>query len=316
MRESTVCEPVSEQKPFERLRASFPAPAVAALMPPKSSKRKAAPGNDSAEAAAQDTQKGLNKSVVEEFVLTTMLRNDRLGEDFLNDDEKQQWRQWLASEPSSAAEVAAEDWPLPVEMPRKCLPRPAGGGGEASTSAGQQEIVAYSNASGRQFSTSARARQYQQTRRLAALDVKVGSTVALKRSEESIQQPGYGTPFYLGDVVELREAPDGGVQSLRVHYRMPVGAGQLFCNDLKKPWRLACHALHVHDGKCKHSVACRQAASKAGSSDTRFTYTAEPEEVLETGIAFNLSNTLKVESKRRLAQSATDKGGWDEMLGL
>ena len=33
-------------------------------------------------------------------MLMTMVRNDRLGEDFFNDDEKQQWMQWLASEPS------------------------------------------------------------------------------------------------------------------------------------------------------------------------------------------------------------------------
>ena len=267
-------------------------------------KRKEATHEEHSERQDTDRERGLDKAAVKEFVLSTLVRDDRLGSEFLTDVEKQQWEQWLASEPDSAAQVSRADWPLPIQMPRKCVPRQAGGSrGETSVSA-QQEIIAYSNSDGRQFSRAARSRQYEQSRRLSASDMPVGSTVAIKRGEQVIRQPGYGTPFYLGDVLEVQAGPDGYVESFQLHYRMPVGAGQLFCDVLSHSWRLACHAHHVHDGQCKRRVACREAAAKAGSNDTRITHSGVWQEVLETQMAFNKSGTLKVESKRRIAQSA------------
>ena len=83
-----------------------------------SGKRKATAGGEEG-TERQETQRGLGKAVVREFVLSTLVRDDRLGSDFFSDGEKQQWDQWLASEPDSAAQVSSADWPLPIQMPHK-----------------------------------------------------------------------------------------------------------------------------------------------------------------------------------------------------
>ena len=240
-----------------------------------------------------------------------------MGSSFLSDDEKRQWDQWLADEPERPEQVAAADWPLPIQMPRKCVARSCGAG-TSSSSAGQQEIIAYKNAGGRAFSVKDRARQFSQTRRLAPSEMPVGSTVAIGH-KDAIDVPGYGTPFYLGDVEEITTAADGSVESVRVHYRMPEGAARLFCDDATKPWRLACHSLHRWDKSCERAAVCRRAAAQASSlTGSRFTYVAHVDEVFETHIAFNASNTLKAESKKRLAEGApdADADAWKRALGL
>ena len=59
-------------------------------------------------------------------------------------------------------------------------------------------------------------------------------------------------------------------------------AGGLFCEDMTKPWKLACHALHVYNKNCERFVDCRAAACKVGARSSRFTYTCEAAEILET----------------------------------
>ena len=39
--------------------------------------------------------------------LTTIQRGDRLGPDFFTVDQKQEWDDWLAAQPASAAEAVA-----------------------------------------------------------------------------------------------------------------------------------------------------------------------------------------------------------------
>ena len=130
-------------------------------MPPASKKQKRAeppPRGSAAGAAAggrqepgmapppQSAARGLQTGVVKEF-LQSIQRRDRLGPDFFNDAEKQQWDEWLESVPADAAHSTDAQRLLPVQMPPKCLPRnTAGRSTDAATSMSQQEIIAYSNA--------------------------------------------------------------------------------------------------------------------------------------------------------------------------
>ena len=58
----------------------------------------------------------MNKAAVR-GLLVDLQREDRLGPDFLNDDQKQEWNDWLEQEPDSHLEVATAEWPLPIRMP-------------------------------------------------------------------------------------------------------------------------------------------------------------------------------------------------------
>ena len=60
--------------------------------------------------------------MVKEF-LQSIQRRDRLGPDFFNDAEKQQWDEWLDSVPADAAHSTDAQKLLPVQMPPKCLPQ-------------------------------------------------------------------------------------------------------------------------------------------------------------------------------------------------
>ena len=74
-----------------------------------SGKRKA---GDQSSTTTDSAPKGLQKAVVREF-LDRLLQPDRMGPAWLNNDEKQEWTDYLNGEPDEADEVAAEDWPLP-----------------------------------------------------------------------------------------------------------------------------------------------------------------------------------------------------------
>ena len=290
-----------------------------ALMPPAKKARKApdtsaAPERE-AQGGEQDSRpRGLQKEAIR-GMLAEMWREDRLGTEFFNDEQKQQWQIWLDNEPDSADQVAAEDDPFPIRMPRKCIPRPRSEGGEASSSV-QHEIISYSNVNGRQFSTDARRRQYQQGKPLPASSVPPGSALAVAKGD-SIRTPGFDTPFYIGDVLHVESTADGYIKTVTIHYRMPEAAGQLFCNDCTKPWRLACCAQHVWDKMCERKKPCKEAAAAAGSlTGCRWTGVHEAGEIIETQLTFNSSHTLKAECKRRLAESAPVTGGWNNVLGV
>ena len=123
-------------------------------MPPASKKQKRAepppPGSAAGAAAGgrqepgmapppQSAARGLQTGVVKEF-LQSIQRRDRLGPDFFNDAEKQQWDEWLDSVPADAAHSTDAQKLLPVQMPPKCLPRnTAGRSSDAATSMSQQQ---------------------------------------------------------------------------------------------------------------------------------------------------------------------------------
>lgn len=299
-------------------------------MPP-AGKRKARPqssedggangGADGADAGGTQEEgvaRGLKPSVVKEFI-GMLQRRDRLGPDYFSDVEKQQWNEWLDAVPGSAAESLDSKSLLPLQMPRKCLPRPAAGSSsdEPASSIGQQEIISYANAGGRQFGAQARRRQYLSRKPLQVSDVPQGSTVAIHCDPQLATAPGYRTPFWLGDVVEaVGDAAGGNLDKVIIHFRMPQAAGGLFCDDATKPWNLACHAQHTYSKSCERGKACMAAAREAGATTAKFTYTCEPAEILETKLELNASNTLKVATKRKLAESAPQEGAWDKQLGI
>ena len=274
-------------------------------------------GNAREEASAQRTR-GLDPAAVKEF-LAMLRRPDRLGPDYFTDAEMLQWSEWLDAVPASAAVAPGASSLIPVGMPQKCLPRPAGGSsGGPSTSITQQEIITYTNAGGRRFGAAERRRQYSRSQGLHLSDVPVGSTVAVHCDPEALTQPGYRTPFWIGDVINTTgESDSGKLEKLTLHFRMPQAAGGLFCDDVTKPWNLACQAQHTYSLACERGVKCKAAARKAGSHTSKMTYVCEAAEILETKLELNdKGKTLKAESKTRLAQSAPKKGAWDALLGL
>ena len=93
-----------------------------------SGNRKAAPATaaTSGHSTEPAAPKGLQKDVVRAFV-SRLQMPDRMGPDWLNDEERQEWMDYLEGEPDSVDEVAAADWPLPIRMPAKCRPRSAAG---------------------------------------------------------------------------------------------------------------------------------------------------------------------------------------------
>jgi len=103
-------------------------------MPPaRSNKRQAPPGGSASAAAGRaaaaapgeqpaNAERGLQPALVKEF-LEMIQRRDHLGPEFMNDDERRQWDEYLDSVPASAAESADGKSLVPVQMPAKCKPR-------------------------------------------------------------------------------------------------------------------------------------------------------------------------------------------------
>ena len=122
----------------------------------------------------------------------------------------------------------------------------------------------------------------------------------------------------MGDVLETTCGADGVVQKLLIQYRMPQGRDSLFCDDMTKPWNLACLAQHRYDGQCKRRLACKRAALAAGADDSRFVYTCDAAEVFETQLSFNDSRTLQAKCKKKLVESAPEGEAdeWRKRLGL
>ena len=287
-------------------------------MPPSNKRKAPGPPKDatgSPEGERAQRTRGLDPAAVKQF-LGMLQRRDRLGADYFTDGDMLQWNEYLDAVPASAAEAPDGKSLLPVQMPLKCLPLPAAGNSAGPSSLGQEEIITYANADGREFGAAERRRQYDSRKALRLSDVPQGSAIAIRCDPEAATQPGYRTPFWVGDVVEAFGDRDGTLEKVTIHFRMPQAASGLFCDDLKKPWNLACHALHTYDGACERKLACKAAAQKAGSSTSKFTYTCEAAEILETKLEFNASRSLKAQSKKRLAESAPEKGAWNDKLGI
>ena len=125
-------------------------------MPDKGKRKAASSAADGAAPAASGKQReekeraGLDVKAVKDF-LAKIQRPDRLGPNFFTDDERQQWQDYFDQQPLTAEAASDAATLLPVQMPRKCLPRTAAAGSSGADSSTQQEIISYSNAGGRQF---------------------------------------------------------------------------------------------------------------------------------------------------------------------
>ena len=125
--------------------------------------------------------------------------------------------------------------------------------------------------------------------------------------------PGYGTPFYMGDVVDISldaagsstEAPSTprAIVSLRVHYRMPLLRDR-FCDEVTRPWKLACIGHHEWSGACTKS--CKRLILD-GAASSRMVVTVEANTVFETKLGLKpVDKGLDMATKRRIAEHIRD----------
>jgi len=146
-------------------------------------------------------------------------------------------------------------------------------------------------------------------------DVPVGSTVAIRRHpSDPWEPPGYGTQFYIGDVVEVHcavcEAAGGSssaaerrVASIEVHYRLPMVGKTMACNDEHKGWMRACCALHPFVAQCERFTRCTE-TRPLGKETSRLSARVEADTIFETKVEFTATSMLKAETKRRIMQGA------------
>ena len=225
-------------------------------------------------------------------------------------------------------------------MPNKCLPAGAATVVEARV---QRELITYSNSDGRSIGKTTLARDADATRPLYEHDVKIGSSVGIKRQPIDpikLGPGGYNTPFYIGDVIGITfvassdvmvvYAPEGAasssqpaaapprrIESLKLHFRMPLSRNK-FHDDVKKPWALACNGLHEWTKACEQTGECRRAAKAATGSvtATEMVYVAEADELMEADVGFQKGRQLTSKSCERLAEHGPADGSWQALLGL
>lgn len=143
----------------------------------------------------------------------------------------------------------------------------------------------------------------------------VGSTVAIRRHpSDPWHPPGYGTQFYIGDVIEVHCAPcdsAGGsssaaerrVASIEVHYRLPMRGTTEACNDEHKGWKAACCALHPFTAMCERRVTCTERRPQ-GKNTSRLSARVEVDTIFETKLKLTTISLLSAETKRRIMQGA------------
>ena len=235
----------------------------------------------------------------------------RLSTHFNDDQVRAEWAGWHANAAERLADVPSQRRALPLRMPMKCnaQARPD----EPREEREQHNLMTYKNPGGTRYSKDALQRDAKATRRLRASEVPVGCTVGLRRDDGDPWTPaGYGTPFYVGDVLErdLDEA-EQVVTHVLVHYRMPTFQRQ-FCNDVTKPLKLACVALHEWDSGCEKRRACT-ACRPPGAATSRMTVRTTADTLFEVGIDLVQSGALSMQARRNIC--STDES-WRAALNL
>ena len=183
----------------------------------------------------------------------------------------------------------------------------------------QTELITYDNPGGRSFNKEQRQRDQTARSALEEGDVTLGAIVALKRdaSVSTSEIGGFGTPFYVGDVREVKLDPAGSssgkacVSKVTIHYRMPIYRDK-FVNIITKPWALACHGQHKWTTGCERRLACKKAAQVAGSNTAAWLHEADAEEIMETALELTTAAVLTKTSKERLAEH----GDWHTELAI
>ena len=307
-------------------------------------------------AANKSAQRARTRQKKEEFSTQTVL-NAVLGESetektgkgvkgvqqhlpaFFTADTVQSWRDWAKRTPNHLSEVPEEQRMRKCDMPRKCLP--------ADQQAIiipriQKELITYKNANSEAISRRELQREGDSAKPLDETEISVGSIVALKRADEShVDEPGYDTPFYIGDVKEITLKPGAAddeaadeeaadkeaasssaarvIESVLIHYRMPRLRSN-HCNDLTKKWTLVCNGGSAHEWtrQCERRRECRLAAKNAGQEASAMTHVANPAEIFETNLVLTGAEKLTIETRERLASAAhaPADGSWRDALAL
>ena len=260
---------------------------------------------------------------------------------FFPSDVQQIWLDWARRTPSTLADVPEEHRLRHCRMPMKCLP--AGASTVVEVGRTQRELITYSNVDGRSVGKSTLARDADALKPLYENDIKLGSTVAIKREPidpQNLGPGGYNTPFYIGDVIGITfvagsdvmvvYAPEGAasssqpatapprrIESLKLHFRMPLSRNK-FDDDVQKPWALACNGLHKWTKACEQTGECRRAAKAVTGSVTAtgMVYVAEADELLEADVGLRAGDQITSKSRERLAEHGPADGSWRTLLGL
>ena len=261
---------------------------------------------------------------------------------FFPSDVQQIWLEWARRTPSTLADVPEEHRLRHCRMPMKCLP--AGASTAVEVGRVQRELITYRNEDGRSLGKTTLARDADALKPLYENDVKLGSTVAIKREpiDPLNKGPGgYNTPFYIGDVIRIdyvapdevmvvydpagavasssktAGAPPRRIKSLQLHFRMPLLRNK-FNDDVQKPWALACHGLHKWTKACEQTGECRRAAKAATGSMavTEMLYVAEADELMEADVGLRAGDQITSKSRERLAEHGPADGSWRILLGL
>jgi len=262
---------------------------------------------------------------------------------FFPSDVQQIWVDWARRTPSTLADVPEEHRLRHCRMPMKCLP--AGASTAVEVGRVQRELITYRNVDGRSLGKTTLARDADALKPLYENDVKLGSTVAIKREpiDPLNKGPGgYNTPFYIGDVIGIdyvapddamvvydpagavatsssqsAVAPPRRIKSLQLHFRMPLSRNK-FNDDVQKPWALACNGLHKWTKACEQTGECRRAAKAAtgSASATEMVYVAEAEELMEADVGLRAGDQITSKSRERLAEHGPADGSWRTLLGL
>ena len=238
---------------------------------------------------------------------------------------REQWKAWYSSTPHNLGELAPEEQQLPMKMPAKCQPSGQGRAATASAPNHEPELIAYTNRGdgARKFTKEMRDRNEAAGRAsaLTVADLPLGSFVGVARSpEDPLEPPGYGTPFYAGQVVRVMTDNDGGADStsaapglprmIDVHYTMPTHRGR-FCDDISKPYSLACVAMHPWTQSCERTCAQHR---PEGATTSRFMATIDVHTIFETKLQFtNGGHCFDAHTKKRLAETNPE---WGKALKL
>ena len=107
---------------------------------------------------------------------------------------------------------------------------------------------------------------------------------------------------------------DSKVTFVNVQYAIPVFRGR-FCDDVARPFQLACWGMHAWSAGCEKHRACREAARLEGSPNTsRMCAQLLPEVIFETDISLTkATRAISMVSRERIAQSLP---GCAEALGV
>jgi hypothetical protein len=241
-----------------------------------------------------------------------------------------EWQAWHKSTPMSLDEVDAARNPLPLRMPQKCNPAPAVPP-PRRVAAEQQQLITYTNEGGEAYTAEQRLRDAAAREALQVKDVAVGTIIALKAAE-FMEEPGYGTLFYIGDVVGVTvkggDGDEAEVAAIEVHCRMPFHNG-FPCNAEHRGWQPICVGRYMGSNggyhhewtrACETRVECirRRAQYPASLRNNTSKYIADvdPLEVFETGITFTKTKQFTAVTKKRLRTAAPTPGEWDVRLGV